>query len=347
MEDKKKGRRFVPSFIPLEKDVIKIVNTFDDDKHMRAVRKPGDDKVYLYVSPLFYIAIQDFTRGRYSKDTYAKKSSFTRFMDEKIPSKTRSHIKKYVQPKTQNIMGTEMHLVDLPYMTDKGSIYEMPFGKKRPEGEALSTSLFENKNTMKISELRTIIKEEINNRLSEDKIKNDFIEKLAIELIDTLNNWSYPMRDFDMEEAADVILNNADLPEGMNVDMRNSITTDDIISKATDIEFGMNEDLSDSGMPNNLEKELDNIAKKLKASVDSDDRLSITVLPPTKLDGKMYYGIEKDDPERFNQFKYGAYAVKEAWGPVSRILGISFDDFDKMDKIVSALRAKKLIDLEW
>lgn len=266
MEDKKKGRRYVPSFIPLEKDVIKTVNTFDGDKHMRAVRKPGDDKVYLYVSPLFHIAIQDFTRGRYSKETYAKKSEFTKFMDEKIPAKTRSHIKKYVQPKTQNIMGTEMHLVDLPYMTDNGSIYEMPFGKKRPEGEALSTSLFENKNTMKISELRTIIREEITKRLSEEE---------------------------------------------------KSLTS------------------------------LEDIAIAFKKSIDSDDRLSITVLPPTKLDGKMYYGIEQDDPERFNEFKYGAYAVKEAWGPVSRILGISSDEFDKINKIVSALRDKKLIDLEW
>ena len=183
--NKRKGRRFVPSFIPLEKDVIKTVNTFDGDKHMRAVRKPGDSKVYLYVSPLFYIAIQDFTRGRYSKETYAKKSEFTKFMDEKIPAKTRSHIKKYVQPKTQNIMGNEMHLVDLPFMTDKGNIYEMPFGKKRPEGETLSTALFENKDTMNISELRTIIKEEIANRLEvineeEEMISN--LEKFAIAL---------------------------------------------------------------------------------------------------------------------------------------------------------------------
>ena len=105
--------------------------------------------------------------------------------------------------------------------------------------------------------------------------------------------------------------------------------------------------LSDSGMPNNLEKELDNIAKKLKASVDSDDRLSITVLPPTEIDGKMYYGIEQDDPERFNEFKYGAYAVEEAWGPVSRVLGLEFDEYDAIDHTMKVLRDKKLIDLEW
>lgn len=94
---------------------------------------------------------------------------------------------------------------------------------------------------MKISELRTIIKEEIASRLSEDQIKADFIKKVANELIDTLNNWPGSVKDFDMEEAADVILMNADLPQGMSVDMKNNITTDDIITKATDIEFGMDE----------------------------------------------------------------------------------------------------------
>ena len=105
--------------------------------------------------------------------------------------------------------------------------------------------------------------------------------------------------------------------------------------------------LSNSGMPNNLERELDNIAKKLKASIDSNDRLSITVLPPTKLDGKMYYGIEQDDPERFNEFKYGAYAVKEAWGPVARVLGLESDEYDVIEHVIDTLRDKKLIHIEW
>lgn len=105
--------------------------------------------------------------------------------------------------------------------------------------------------------------------------------------------------------------------------------------------------LSNSGMPNNLERELDNIAKKLKASIDSNDRFSITVLPPTKLDGKMYYGIEQDDPERFNEFKYGAYAVKEAWGPVARVLGLESDEYDVIEHVIDTLRDKKLIHIEW
>lgn len=204
---------------------------------------------------------------------------------------------------------------------------------------------------MKISELRTIIKEEITSRLSEDKIKNDFIEKLAIELIDTLNNWSHSMKDFDMEEAADVILNNADLPEGMSVDMRNDITTDNIITKAMAIEFGMDEVINESEEEKSSTS-LEDIAIAFKKSIDSDDPFSITVNPPTKLDGKMYYGIKQDNPKRFKKFKYGAYSVKEPWIPISRILRslgleISPDDDEKINKIVSALRNKKLIDLEW
>lgn len=468
MEPKKKGRRFIPKFIPLDKDIIKIVNDFDGDKHMRAIRKPGDDKVYLYVSPLFYIAIMDFKRGRYSQTTYAKKSEFTKFMDNKIPAQTRSHIKKYIQPRTKSIMGMDMHLVDLPHMTDKGGHYEMPFGAERPEGESLSTALFENKNTLKISELRTIIKEEIANKLSEisgdaefassagehyvdgtpdqpsqgDQIKADFIEKLAIEFNDTIKNWKYSLQDFDFDEAADVILMNADLPQGMSVDMKNDITTDDIITRATAIEFGMDEivkeeididsietidfdtadvdtkinnietylsekqqtaffkiiwalgkektthvldtilndlrlgdpatwseedkvnfiDLLDDahmGTINESEEStkitnLEKFAIALKKSIDSNDRFTIRLIPPMRLDGKMYYGIEKDDPERFNQFKYGSYAVEEPWGIIANMLGLDFegeeygrDTHDTINKLMKSLRAKKLIDLEW
>ncbi len=184
MEPKKKGRRFfIPPFIPLDKKVIKTVNDFDGDRHMRAIRKPGDDKVYLYVSPLFYIAIMDFKRGRYSQTTYAKKSEFTKFMDNKIPAQTRSHIKKYIQPRTKSIMGMDMHLVDLPHMTDKGGHYDMPYGDNRPEGKSLNTALFENKNTIKISTLRAIIKEEIASRL---EVINETIDFYSADI-----EWEY------------------------------------------------------------------------------------------------------------------------------------------------------------
>ncbi len=212
---------------------------------------------------------------------------------------------------------------------------------------------------MKISILRTIIKEEIASRLSEDQIKADFIKKLADELIDTINNWDGLVGEFDMEEAADVILMNADLPEGMSVDMRNDITTDDIITKATSIEFGMDEIVKEeiAGRLNEEEETTSNLEKfaiALKKSIDSNDRFTIRPIPPTRIDGKMYYGIEKDDPERFNQFKYGSYAVEEPWGIIANMLGLNFEDeeygrdtHDTINKLMKSLRTKKLIDLEW
>ena len=100
----------------------------------------------------------------------------------------------------------------------------------------------------------------------------------------------------------------------------------------------------------NLEK----FAIALKKSIDSGDRFSVRPIPPTRIDGKMYYGIEKDDPERFNQFKYGSYAVEEPWGAIAGMLGLDFegegygkDTYDTIDKLMVSLRAKKLIDLEW
>ena len=103
---------------------------------------------------------------------------------------------------------------------------------------------------MKVTELRKIIKEEISNVLNEssygiasNKIKSDFIDKLANELRDTVHNWDKTLGKLDMGEAAEVILDNADLPEGMDIYVKNSITTDDIISRATNIEFGMDKNI--------------------------------------------------------------------------------------------------------
>lgn len=97
-------------------------------------------------------------------------------------------------------------------------------------------------------------------------------------------------------------------------------------------------------------KELDDIAKKIRASLDSNDRFTMMAIPPTKIDGKMYYGIEKDDPKRFKEFKYGAYAVMEPWVELAHILNLDPDDSktdDIIDDVVSNLRKKKLIYIEW
>lgn len=99
---------------------------------------------------------------------------------------------------------------------------------------------------------------------------------------------------------------------------------------------GMNE-MDENPLPtSNLER----FAIALKASVDSPERFTI----------KAHTIISEPGDE----FKYGSYAVEEAWGPIANILGLDFegeeygrDTYDKIDKLMVALRNKKLIDLEW
>lgn len=151
----KKGRRFIPNFLFLDKKAIESINSFDGVKHIKNISK--GDKVYMYMSPLLYTAMQGFQRGRYSRDTEMQKSQLTKFVGEAIPAQIRVLMKKYVQARVTP--GINMHLVDLPYMIDAGDQYKIPF-KDKPEGESLVTSLFEKK-IMKISELRALIKESL------------------------------------------------------------------------------------------------------------------------------------------------------------------------------------------
>jgi hypothetical protein len=151
----KKGRRFIPNFLFLDKKAVESINSFDGVKHIKNISK--GDKVYMYVSPLLYNAMQEFQRGRYSRDTEIKKSQLTKFLGEVLPAQLRVLMKKYVQPRVTP--GINMHLIDFPYMIDAGDQYKIPF-KDKPEGESLVTSLFEKKK-MKKSELKALIKESL------------------------------------------------------------------------------------------------------------------------------------------------------------------------------------------
>ena len=87
-------------------------------------------------------------------------------------------------------------------------------------------------------------------------------------------------------------------------------------------------------------QDLDDIAKELKAAVDSGE-IKVHTLISEPVQGATPSSIQGDG------FKYGAYAVEEAWGPVSRALGLNIDDYDAMDYVIDTLRNKKLIHLEW
>ena len=99
---------------------------------------------------------------------------------------------------------------------------------------------------------------------------------------------------------------------------------------------GMNEMYENPLPTSNLER----FAIAIKKSVDSPERFTINAHTIISEPG--------------DEFKYGSYAVNEAWGPMANILGLDYegeeygiDTYDKIEKLLLALKNKKLIDLEW
>ena len=193
---------------------------------------------------------------------------------------------------------------------------------------------------MKVSELRKVIKEEISSMIGEATSISTWPDDEIIGIFNQLKDKSsniYKRFEEEMKKRnLDVAYNQSitDLEDFYGGKMPDNMNEMDEIPSST----------------SNLEK----FAIALKKSIDSNDRFTIRPIPPMRIDGKMYYGIEKDDPERFNQFKYGSYAVEEPWGVIANMLGLDFegegygkDTYDTIDKLMVSLRDKKLIDLEW
>ena len=193
---------------------------------------------------------------------------------------------------------------------------------------------------MKVSELRKVIKEEISSMIGEATSISTWPDDEIIGIFNQLKDKSSNIYKRFEEEM-----------KKRNLDVAYNQSITDL------------EDFYGGKRPDNMNEmderpystsSLERFAIALKKSIDSDDRSSITVNRPIKLDDKMYYGIEQDDPERFNQFKYGSYSVEEPWGIIARMLGLDFegegygkDTYDTINKLMKSLRAKKLIDLEW
>ena len=193
---------------------------------------------------------------------------------------------------------------------------------------------------MKVSELRKVIKEEISSMIGEATSISTWPDDEIIGIFNQLKDKSSNIYKRFAEEMK---------KRNLDVAYNQSITDleDFYGGKRPD---NMNEMDEIPSSTSNLEK----FAIALKKSIDSGDRFSVRPIPPTRIDGKMYYGIEKDYPERFNQFKYGSYAVEEPWGAIASMLGLDFegegygrDTYDTIRKLMVSLRAKKLIDLEW
>lgn len=192
---------------------------------------------------------------------------------------------------------------------------------------------------MKVSELRKVIKEEISSMIGEATSISTWPDDEIIGIFDQIKDKSsniYKRFEEEMKK------------RNLDVAYNQSITDleDFYGGKRPD---NMNEMDEIPSSTSNLER----FAVALKKSIDSNDRFTIRPIPPMRIDGKMYYGIEKDDPERFNQFKYGSYVVEESWGVIANILGLvegegyGKDTYDTIDKLMVSLRDKKLIDLEW
>jgi hypothetical protein len=92
---------------------------------------------------------------------------------------------------------------------------------------------------------------------------------------------------------------------------------------------------------------LEQLAKKIKASIDSNDRFSIYV--------SKVISEPRSEKNPEGEFKYGSYAVRGgAADYIAKMLGLDFEGegygestYTTIDKVMEALRTKKLIDLEW
>lgn len=204
-----------------------------------------------------------------------------------------------------------------------------PYGDGYLEDIPVEDKPRSNKMNKKLKELKlsTIIKEKISNRLQEATSISTFSDDEIINIFDQLKDkpWSDIYKRFEKEIMA------RNLDTSYNQDITD--LEDFYSGKRPE---GMNEMYENPLPTSNLER----FAIAIKKSVDSPERFTINAHTIISEPG--------------DEFKYGSYAVEEAWGPIANILGLDFegeeygrDTYDKIDKLLLALRNKKLIDLEW
>jgi hypothetical protein len=168
------GKRKMPRVFFLGKDVIEKINNYglktSGEKHIKLLSQ--GKKVYMFVSPLFYTAIKGIERGRSSYEKEWRKPELMKLITDIIPGPIRGKIKKKVSPSLDPRL--KMHNVGFPHMVenkDQTGYWVPAMDKVDDEFEQLVTGLYEN--TMKKSELKRIIREEMGLPQPPVQVKNE------------------------------------------------------------------------------------------------------------------------------------------------------------------------------
>jgi hypothetical protein len=125
------GERKIPRALFLDKEVISAINDAQPGS-IKLISKPGDKRVYMYVSPFVKNALDELERGRSSREKLKKQSKLADILSDKLPSAIRGKIKKEINPKMDS--GLKMHYVDLNISPkkDKTGYWVLAKGENEP-----------------------------------------------------------------------------------------------------------------------------------------------------------------------------------------------------------------------
>ena len=158
------GAAKIPRALFLDKEVISTINDAQPGS-IKLISKPGDKRVYMYVSSFVKNALDELERGRSSREKLKKQSKLADILADKLPSAIRGKIKKEINPKMDS--GLKMHYVDLNISPkkDKTGYWVLAKGESEP---LVTENLVEQKLR---SLIRNLIKEELVNEISPELFK--------------------------------------------------------------------------------------------------------------------------------------------------------------------------------
>lgn len=125
------GTQKIPRALFLDKEVISTINDAQPGS-IKLISKPGDKRVYMYVSSFVKNALDELERGRSSREKLKKQSKLADVLADKLPSAIRGKIKKEINPKMDS--GLKMHYVDLNISPkkDKTGYWVLAKGESAP-----------------------------------------------------------------------------------------------------------------------------------------------------------------------------------------------------------------------
>lgn len=158
------GTQKIPRALFLDKEVISTINDAQPGS-IKLISKPGDKRVYMYVSSFVKNALDELERGRSSREKLKKQSKLADVLADKLPSAIRGKIKKEINPKMDS--GLKMHYVDLNISPkkDKTGYWVLAKGESAP---LVAENLVEQKLR---SLIQQIIQEELVKEISPELFK--------------------------------------------------------------------------------------------------------------------------------------------------------------------------------